>query len=378
MAIRARAVESVVMTGRLDPAFWRGRRVLLTGQTGFKGAWGALWLSRMGARVVGFALAPETEPSLYQGAGVAADIDSHIGDLRDRDEVRRVVQAADPEIVLHMAAQAIVRRAFHDPVGTVASNVLGTVHLLDALRTAPSLRVVLVITSDKVYQNRDTGAPFREGDALGGNEIYSASKAAVEFITEAMAQAHFAGRVAVATARGGNVIGGGDYAEDRLVPDIVRAAARREPPVLRYPDAVRPWQHVLDCLCAYLVYAQALAADPTLPRALNVGPQAQSALSVRDLAESILAALGADRSWRRDTASNPYEAKTLALDSTLLRTRLGWRDALPGAAAIAATAAWYRAISNGETMRTRSLADIDLFMRLGQGCDGPASAFFST
>ena len=362
MAIRPGAVESVGMTGLVDPVFWRGRRVLLTGHTGFKGAWCALWLSRMGARVVGFALAPETEPNLYQAAEVAADIDSRVGDLRDRNEVRRVVEAADPEIVLHMAAQAIVRRAFHDPVGTVASNVLGTMHLLDALRAAPSLRVVLVITSDKVYQNRDTGKPFREGDPLGGNEMYSASKAAAEFITQAAAQAHFAERVAVATSRGGNVIGGGDYAQDRLLPDIVRAAVRREPPVLRYPDAVRPWQHVLDCLSAYLVYAQALAADPTLPRALNVGPQAQAALRVRDVAEAMLTALGAERSWRRDTGSNPYEAKALTLDSTLLRTRLGWRDALPGPAAIEATAAWYRAVSQGESMRTRSLADIDLFM----------------
>lgn len=351
------------MTGVVDPAFWRDRRVLLTGHTGFKGAWCALWLSRMGARVTGFALAPETEPSLYHAAQVAADIDSRIGNLRDRDEVARVVNAADPEIVLHIAAQAIVRRAFYDPVGTIASNILGTVHLLDALRAAPSLRVVLVITSDKVYQNRDSGAPFREDDPLGGNEIYSASKAAVEFVTRAMAQAHFAERVAVATARGGNVIGGGDYAEDRLIPDVVRAAARCEPPVLRYPDAVRPWQHVLDCLSAYLVYAQALAADPMLPRALNVGPQREPALSVRQVAESMLEALGADRNWRRDTGRNPYEAQTLMLDSTLLRTCLGWRDALPGSAAIEATAAWYRAIAHGQSMRARTLAEIDAFMK---------------
>jgi CDP-glucose 4,6-dehydratase len=352
------------MIGQVDPAFWRGRRVLLTGHTGFKGAWCALWLSRMGAHVIGFALAPETDPSLYEGAQVAADVDSRIGDLRDRTEVRRVVDAAKPEIVLHMAAQAIVRRAFHDPVGTVSSNVLGTMHLLDALRDVPSLRVVLVITSDKVYHNADTGAPFREDDPLGGNEMYGASKAAAELVTRATAQAHFVGRgVAVATARGGNVIGGGDYAEDRLVPDLVRAAARDEPLALRHPDAVRPWQHVLDCLSGYLIYVQALAADLELPHALNVGPPPQPALSVRQVAESMLAALGATRGWRHDTCGNPYEAHTLVLDSTLLRTILGWSDSLPGSAAIEATAAWYRAIARGESMRTRTLADIDAFMK---------------
>lgn len=363
MAIRTRAVENMVVTGLIDPDFWRDRRVLLTGHTGFKGAWCALWLSRMGARVTGFALDPETEPSLYHGAQVAADVDSHIGDLRDRDEVKRIVELADPEIVLHMAAQAIVRRAFYDPVGTIGSNVLGTVHLLDPLRAASALRVILVVTSDKVYQNHGAGAPFREGDPLGGNEIYSASKAAVEFVTRAMAQAHFAERVVVATARGGNVIGGGDYATDRLIPDVVRAAARNKPPVLRHPDAVRPWQHVLDCLSAYLVYAQALAADPTLPRALNVGPLPQPALSVRRVAESMLEALGADRRWCRDIRSNPYEAQALMLDSTLLRACLGWRDALPGPTAIEATGAWYRAIAQGESMRARTLAEIDAFMK---------------
>jgi CDP-glucose 4,6-dehydratase len=215
----------------------------------------------MEAKVTGFALAPDTDPNLFEGAGVAADAESYIGDLRQRDEVRGVVKMAAPDIVLHMAAQAIVRRAFREPVETVATNVLGTMHLLDALRDLSEVRVILVITSDKVYENAERGIAFREDDGLGGREIYGASKAATEILTRAMAHSHFAnGTTIVAIARGGNVIGGGDYAEDRLVPDVVRAVQCGEPPVLRNPDAVRPWQHVLDCIAGYLVYIQALVA----------------------------------------------------------------------------------------------------------------------
>ena len=295
------------MKGQVDPAFWRGRKVLLTGHTGFKGAWCALWLTRMGAEVTGYALAPDTQPSLFEGAGIAADMDSLLGNLLYRDEVRRVVASAGPEIVLHMAAQALVRKAAREPVETVATNVLGTVHLLDALRDVPSVRVILVVTTDKVYANAETGAAFRENDALGGDEIYGASKAAAEILTHAMAHAHFAGGATVATARSGNVVGGGDYAEDRLVPDIVRAVARGEAPLLRNPDSVRPWQHVLDCLAGYLVYVQALSSDPRPPRALNIGPQPQAPVTVRHVAETMLAAFGADKTWRRDTGDNPHE-----------------------------------------------------------------------
>jgi len=352
------------MTGQVDPEFWRGRKVLLTGHTGFKGAWCALWLARLGAKVTGFALAPDTGPNLFAGAGIAADIVSHIGDLRDRDFVRHIVAAAEPDIVLHMAAQAIVRRAFREPVETVATNVLGTMHLLDALRRRAGLRVALVVTSDKVYENAEAGTPFREDDRLGGREIYGASKAAVEILTQAMAHAHFAdGSAVIATARGGNVIGGGDYAQDRLVPDIVRAVERGETPVLRHPDAARPWQHVLDCLASYLVYVQALAADPKLPRAINIGPRPQAAMRVRELAEMMLQELGSDRGWRNDTANSPYESKALLLNTTLIQTKLGWRARLPTATAVKETAAWYRRVAQGKPMRLTTLDQIDAFMR---------------
>lgn len=349
---------------QVDPVFWRGRRVLLTGHTGFKGSWCALWLARMGAHVTGFALPPNTQPSLHEGAGVASDVDECLGDVRDRDAVRHIVKRADPEIVLHMAAQPLVDRAVFEPVETVATNVLGTMHLLDALRDTPSVRVILVVTSDKVYENSDSGVSFREDDRLGEHEVYGASKAASEIVTAAMAHAHFNKRsIVVATARAGNVIGGGDYNSGRLVPDIVRAVARGESLVLRNPDAVRPWQHVLDCLSGYLVYIQALAADPKLPRALNVGPQRDSALTVRRVADAMLQILGSNLPWRNIPANNLYEARTLALDTSLIRSCLGWREKLTGGAAIEVAASWYRDVAEGLSMRERTLADIKQFMQ---------------
>ena len=305
MAVGARAVESMGINGRVDPSFWRGRKVLLTGHTGFKGAWCALWLARMGAEVTGVALAPDTSPNLFEGAGVSADVESYFGDLRHREEVRFIAKTRAFDVVLHMAAQAIVSRAFHEPVETVATNVLGTMHLLDALRSVRTVQVILVVTSDKVYENADRGHAFREDDELGGREVYGASKAAAEILTRAMAQTLFSsGSTLIATARGGNVIGGGDYANDRLVPDIVRAVARGKPLLLRNPDAVRPWQHVLDCIAGYLVYIQALAVDPGLPRAMNIGPEPQVTFSVRQVVEAILKGFGSDIGWRRDASKS--------------------------------------------------------------------------
>ena len=341
-----------------DPAFWSGKRVLLTGHTGFKGSWAALWLTSMGAKVTGFGLTPDTKPALFDAARVANDVTSIIGDLRDATAVAKCVAAADPQIVIHMAAQALVPRSISNPVATFAINVLGTVHLLETLRQQPELRAVLVVTSDKVYSNDELGNAFSEKDLLGGKDPYSASKAAVEIITRAFALTYFepAG-VAVATARAGNIIGGGDFSPGRLVPDVFRAVRSGNRLALRNPEATRPWQHVLDCLAGYLIFAEALVNDDIVPRALNFGPEAR-AIKVHYLAEEIFKALGKDPEWDHQPEPNPIEMKTLALNASEARTHLGWRDRLAGAAAIAWTADWYRAFTIDADPRALTLDQI--------------------
>jgi CDP-glucose 4,6-dehydratase len=335
----------------IDPGFWRGKRILLTGHTGFKGGWMAAMLAHLGARVTGFALAPDTDPSLFSLARIAEIVPEGFGDLRDAQAVAAAVRQAQPEIVLHLAAQALVRRAVREPVATCATNVLGTAHLLDALRAADGLRAVLVVTSDKVYENPQRGVPFREGDPLGGHDPYAASKAAAEIVTASFARTYFDARgVAVATARGGNVIGGGDFADDRIVPDIFRAMAAGRELVLRHPDATRPWQHVLDCLGGYLAYAQALALQRDVPRALNFGPAAGTPITVAALAAAMQQAFGAAPGWRVVASNDAPEMATLALDSTLARRSLGWSDHLAGEAAVRATADWYLALRRGDEM----------------------------
>jgi CDP-glucose 4,6-dehydratase len=343
-----------------SPDFWRGRRVLLTGHTGFKGSWTALWLKRLGARTTGFALPPDTDPSLFHLAGVAEDLDSRIGDLRAPEAVSAAVAAADPEIVLHYAAQPLVRRAIADPVETFAVNTLGLAHLLEALRDRPALERILVVTSDKVYDNREAGVPFAEDDPLGGKDPYSASKAAAEIIARAFAATYFTPRgVALVTARGGNVIGGGDYAEDRIVPDIVRAWSKGVRPLLRMPAATRPWQHVLDCVGGYLVFVE--RALDGVPRALNFGPDPGEPVTVAELTRAMLAALGAKPEFDVDPNPGPVEMKTLAVDASRARATLGWRNRLSSAAAVRWTADWRRRVRLGENPRAVALDQIDAY-----------------
>ena len=333
-----------------DPAFWWGRRVLLTGHTGFKGAWCARWLTAMGAEVTGFALPPATGPALFELIETGAA--SILGDLRDRDAVAAAVNRAAPEIVLHLAAQPLVRLSYREPVETFATNVMGTVHLLDALRGRDGLAAVLVVTTDKVYENDERGRAFAEGDRLGGYDPYAASKAATELVVASFARSFFdAAGVPVATARGGNVIGGGDFSVDRLVPDIVRAARSGEALALRNPQATRPWQHVLDCLDGYLTHLQALVADAAAPRALNIGPHDPADVrTVAQLTAAMQAALGVAGEWSLDDAPQPHEMAALALDPALAREALGWQGRLSSAEAIRWTADWYAAWANGADM----------------------------
>ena len=353
MAERCGALEEVVMRQPLAD-FWRGKRVLLTGHTGFKGAWLALLLERLGAEVTGFALAPEAGPSAF--AALRPGLASRIGDLRDAAAVQAAVQAARPEIVLHLAAQALVGRGYRDPEGTFASNVSGTINLMQALRGA-GVRTALMITSDKVYRNDNQGRAFREDDALGGHDPYSASKAACE-IAVASWRASFGAEIgAMATARAGNVIGGGDFGAERLIPDLVRARLAGEALIIRRPDATRPFQHVLDVLRGYLLHAEALWHGAA-PPALNFGPR-DAEISVRRVLELYEAAAKAPVQWQAAAAPPMEEAQRLALDSGLAMQSLGWAPRHDAASAIAATAHWYEAWRGGADGRALALTEIE-------------------
>lgn len=352
MGLGQGAMAVVGMT-RPNPAFWSGKRVLLTGHTGFKGSWAAVWLSAMGAEVTGLALAPDQTPSLFEQAALGALIDSNLVDLRNQAAVEAMLRGRAFDLVLHMAAQPIVRASVEDPIGTFASNIMGTAHLLQALRTQPELAAVLVITSDKVYANDEQGRAFQEGDSLGGKDPYSASKAAAEIITQSFARSYFekAG-VPVASARGGNVIGGGDYSRDRLVADIVRAAWSQEQTVLRHPEATRPWQHVLDCVAGYLVFLERLALDRAGPRALNFGPRPGGAeVTVGELATRATSALGT-RPWRHEPDPHSIEARSLGIDASLAKRVLGFESRLDAPAAVDWTMDWYRRQAEGEQALT--------------------------
>ncbi len=352
MGKRAGALAALVMI-RPNPGFWSGKRVLLTGHSGFKGAWAAIWLAHMGARVTGLALAPDDGPNLFDLARVADRADHHLCDLRDRDAVIRALAGQEFDIVLHMAAQALVRESVRDPIGTFATNVMGTAHLLDALRDHEGIAAILVITSDKVYANSETGRAFVEGDALGGKDPYSASKAAAEIITDSFARSYFVrGKTRVATARGGNVIGGGDFSRDRIMADIVRAALAGEETVLRHPEATRPWQHVLDCVAGYLLHAERLATDPAAPTRLNFGPRPGAPeMSVGDLATRAIAALGG-KPWRHEPDPHSIEARALGIDTGLARAVLGFESRLDAIAAVDWTMDWYRRWADGTAALT--------------------------
>jgi CDP-glucose 4,6-dehydratase len=342
----------------VNPGFWAGKRVLLTGHTGFKGSWAAIWLSRMGAQVTGLALAPDAAPSLFELAGVAGRVDSQIVDVRDGPALAAALDGRTFDIVLHMAAQAIVRTSVEDPLATFDTNVMGTARLLQALRSQPALQAVLTITSDKVYANNDGGRAFVEGDNLGGKDPYSASKAAAEIVVQSFAKSYFP-NVAVATARGGNVIGGGDFSRDRLVADIVRAQRAGEAVTLRHPEATRPWQHVLDCLAGYFTHLEALATRPDAPRALNFGPRPGGPeVTVGELASLGVQALGG-QPWRHEPDPKSLEAKALAIDASLARTALGFESRLDAPRAVALTMDWYARQAAGEDALALCLEQIE-------------------
>ncbi|GGE14398.1 CDP-glucose 4,6-dehydratase [Polymorphobacter glacialis] len=355
-----------------------GRRVLLTGHTGFKGGWLALWLTRLGAHVVGVALPPEPGSSMFEAAGIADAIDSRFGDIRSPESFAAAVGDFDAEVVFHLAAQAIVRRSHADPVDTFLTNTVGTAVVLDAARRMPSLRAIVVVTSDKCYENREWAWGYRESDALGGADPYSASKACTEIVAACYRRSFFAGAEGpqLATVRGGNVIGGGDWSADRLLPDIVRAVLADTPVLIRNPGSVRPWQHVLDALSGYLTVAARLLEDGAdVAEAWNFGPDPRGYVDVETIAGMTARAWGpGGPRFGFGSDGGPHEASLLGLDSAKAAARLGWRPTLDLGQAIAMTTDWYRHWADGRhDMGALSRAQIAAFIDAAALADRPRS-----
>ena len=344
--------------------FWRDKKVFLTGHTGFKGGWLALWLQAMGAKVTGYALSPPTEPNFFTVAKVEQGLVQHIiADIGDGERLKIAMQQAEPDIVLHLAAQPLVRYSYAQPVETYQTNVIGTVNVLEAVRITPSVKAVLNITTDKCYENREWLWGYRENEALGGFDPYSSSKACAELVTAAYRQSFLQAQgVAVASARAGNVIGGGDWAEDRLIPDFLRALDAKTALMIRSPESTRPWQHVLEPLSGYLLLAEKLFTEgESYAEAWNFGSDDSDAKPVRWIVEQ-LAHLRPDLMWQCNTAPQPHEAHYLKLDSSKAKQRLNWQARWQLAKALAKTLAWHEAWRGGETMRAFTLAQINEYL----------------
>lgn len=348
--------------------FWRSRRVFLTGHTGFKGSWLSLWLLSMGAEVQGYALAPSTSPGLYQALGLSDLMHSTIADVRDAESLERAMRAFRPEVVIHMAAQPLVRYSYVNPIETYATNVMGTVHLLNAVRQTPEVRAVVNVTSDKCYENREWLWPYREDEAMGGHDPYSSSKGCAELVTSAYRRSYFHPEayahhgVAIASGRAGNVIGGGDWATDRIVPDIVRAFTAGKAVTIRNPEAVRPWQHVLEPLSGYLTLAERLVNDgPVFDGGWNFGPSESDSQPVRYVVSEMTRLWGGDARWECPATEGVHEAQLLNLDSSKARVKLGWRPRWTLDEALEHTMSWYREYYANRDIRTYTLNQIEAY-----------------
>ena len=355
----------------MNPGFWRGKRVFLTGHTGFKGSWLSLWLQQLGAELTGFALAPPTQPSLFEQARVADGMRSLLGDIRDLAALQQAIKIAQPDIVIHMAAQALVRYAYQNPVETYATNVMGTVHLLEAVRHCPGVKAVVNITTDKCYENREWVWGYRENEPMGGFDPYSNSKGCAELVSASYRSSFFnvdryaQHGVALATVRAGNVIGGGDWAQDRLIPDILTAFEQGKQVDIRNPHAIRPWQHVLEPLRGYLTLAERLFEHgPDYGEGWNFGPNDEDAKPVGWIVEQMAALWGVDAQWQLDTGAHPHEAHYLKLDISKARSRLNWHPALRLNEALKLIIDWSRQRQAGADMRALTLAQIQAYQTL--------------
>jgi CDP-glucose 4,6-dehydratase len=343
--------------------FWKGRRVLVTGHTGFKGSWLSTWLVQLGSEVTGIALDPHTDPAMFNLLDLNKHMDSRIVDIRDAVALEKAVQACQPEIIIHMAAQALVRESYTDPVDTFMTNVMGTAHLLEAARGAKNLGAVVIVTSDKCYENREWVWGYRENDAMGGHDPYSASKGCAELVTSSYRQS-FGDEVPIASARAGNVIGGGDWSDDRLIPDIVRAIEANEVVQIRSPGAIRPWQHVMEPLSGYMLLAERLCSNSDqYAGAWNFGPSIDDTQPVSALVERLSQKFASQAQWQIDDGEHPHEARFLKLDISKAVSDLGYRPRISLDTALDWTAEWYQAYFDGETMLDVTQRQIDDFNR---------------
>lgn len=361
MGLGQGAMEDVDMSMPVLPDFWQGKRVLLTGHTGFKGGWLALWLQSMGATLRGIALAPPTSPSLFDVARIDEGMDHCIADIRDFAAIRTLIADFQPEVVLHLAAQPLVRLSYRQPIETYATNVMGTLHVLEAARKAGSVRTIVNVTTDKCYENREWPWGYRENEPMGGHDPYSSSKGCVELASSAWRRSFLTDEgIALATARAGNVIGGGDWAEDRLLPDILRALQQGEPMLIRNPHAIRPWQHVLEPLSGYLLLAQRLYTGGQA-EAWNFGPRDEDAKPVQWVVERLCAEWGDGATWELQPGSHPHEAGWLKLDISKARQHLGWEPRWNLHTALARTVEWHHAWLDGRDMRAFCLEQISRY-----------------
>ena len=346
-----------------DPSFWKDKRVFVTGHTGFKGSWLCLWLQHMGAELAGFALDPPTTPSMFEEAKVAQNMMSTIGDIRDREHIAEAMAAFDPQIVLHMAAQPLVRLSYKEPIETFATNVMGTAHVIEAARAAGGVKAIVSVTTDKCYENKEWVWGYREDEPMGGRDPYSASKGCAELVTAAYRQSFCSEEgIALASARAGNVIGGGDWADDRLIPDILRALEKGEAVSIRNPLATRPWQHVLESLCGYLVLAERLYADgDDFAEGWNFGPTDTDARPVQWIVEAMIPLWRQAAKWEKDEGWQPHEARFLKLDISKANARLDWSPRWQLSTALDHIVTWHKAWLAGDNMRMTTLAQIEAY-----------------
>lgn len=346
----------------VNPVFWQDKRVFITGHTGFKGSWLSLWLQQMGATLTGYALPPSTCPNLFEVADVAHGMTSIIGDIRDFNSLQKAITDSQPQIVFHLAAQALVGEGYRDPLSTFSTNVQGTANLLEAARHSAGVQAVVVVTSDKCYENKEWPWPYRENEALGGHDPYSSSKACAELVAAAYRQSFLTqAGINIATARAGNVFGGGDWSANRLIPDLLAAFSQNQAARLRRPHSVRPWQHVLEPLAGYLLLAEHLCANSVTNAAWNFGPSDQDCLPVEKVADQLAKRWGDDASWQREAHTFPHEACLLRLDSSLAHQQLGWQTRWSLDTALANTIFWHKSWLTVTNMREYTLAQIEKY-----------------